>query len=122
MDKIQFRKITARILRHSGFITKIDKATKQYIMYNSNTPESLLYCKPIIEETEDGTENYLCFTSEGALNTADEALYRKIIGRFSRLAPNVGISFENLNEPAFTEEQEEIVNNLSQEYGITIGD
>lgn len=117
MDKVQFRKITSRILRHSGFQVKMNKENHEYELLDSST-EPTLYCKPIILE-EDGTiENYLCFRVINKLSEGQEKTYNRMVNRFTRLAPSINISFEDESEPVFTDEQIEKIEELLKEQGV----
>lgn len=118
MEKVQFRKITSRILRHSGFKVKMNKATHEYELYDSS-PTPTLYCKPIIMESETQEaemENYLCFRVLEELNENHKKLYDRMINRFTRLAPSINISLENESEPIFNDEQLDKLGELLEEY------
>lgn len=118
MDKTEFRKITSRILRHSGFITKMDKITKEYELFDKSSPSPtpILYCRPITISEAEVIENYLCFRVENKLNETHEKLYKRMINRFTRLAPSINISLEDETEPVFTDEQIEKLEQLITEH------
>lgn len=118
MEKSQFRKITSRIVRHSGFTVKMNKARGEYEFFDSGSPQPVLYCKPIIINEAEVVENYLCFRVYNKLTEAQEKLYNRMINRFTRLAPSINISFEDENEPVFNDEQIEEIDKLATEYDI----
>ncbi len=121
MDKSNFRKITSRILRHGGFITKMNKETKEYELFEAEgdtTPT--LYCLPVIEEEDGKLENYLCFRTEQQLNDNTQKLYDRLVKRFTRLAPSIIITFENELEPIFSDKQIEIIDQMLSDNNIEI--
>ena len=121
MDKSNFRKITSRILRHGGFITKMNKETKEYELFEAEgdtTPT--LYCLPVIEEEDGKLENYLCFRTEQQLNDNAQKLYDRLVKRFTRLAPSIIITFENELEPVFSDKQIEIIDQMLSDNNIEI--
>lgn len=115
MNKTEFRKITSRILRHSGFITKMDRITNEYELFDESSPTPILYCRPIIINEAEVIENYLCFRVENKMNEKQENLYKRMINRFTRLAPSINISLEDESEPVFTDEQMEKLEQLITE-------
>lgn len=121
MEKSNFRKITSRILRHGGFITKMNKETKEYELFEAEgdtTPT--LYCLPVIEEEDGKLENYLCFRTEQQLNDNAQKLYDRLVKRFTRLAPSIIITFENELEPVFSDKQIEIIDQMLSDNNIEI--
>ena len=121
MEKSNFRKITSRILRHGGFITKMNKETKEYELFEAEgdtTPT--LYCLPVIEEEDGKLENYLCFRTEQQLNDNTQKLYDRLVKRFTRLAPSIIITFENELEPIFSDKQIEIIDQMLSDNNIEI--
>lgn len=121
MEKSNFRKITSRILRHGGFITKMNKETKEYELFEAEgdtTPT--LYCLPVIEEEDGKLENYLCFRTEQQLNDNTQKLYDRLVKRFTRLAPSIIITFENELEPVFSDKQIEIIDQMLSDNNIEI--
>ena len=115
MEKTQFRKITSRILRHGGFQVKVNKETQEYEFLDSS-PQPILFCKPITIEEAEMVENYLCFRVFKKLTESQEKLYKRMINRFTRLAPSININFEDESEPVFTDEQLEKLETLIEEY------
>lgn len=121
MEKTLFRKITSRILRHSGFQVKMNKNTHEYELFDSS-PDPVLYAKPIIIEEAGVIENYLCFRVYNNLNEHHQKLYDRMINRFTRLASSINISFENESEPIFNDEQLEKIGELLTEYDTEQGE
>lgn len=115
MNKTQFRKLTSRVLRHSGFQVRMNKATKEYELCDSS-PAPFLFCKPIIMTEAEVTENYLCFRVLNKMTANQEKLYQRMINRFTRLAPSINISLEDESEPIFTDEQFEKLDELLTEH------
>ena len=115
MEKTQFRKITSRILRHSGFTVKMNKETHEYELFDTS-PMPTLYCRPLQIEEAGVTEDYLCFRVLNKLNETHEKLYKRMINRFTRLAPSINISLEDESEPVFTDEQLEKLDELITEH------
>lgn len=119
MNRTDFRKITSRILRHSGFITKMNKQTGEYELFDNSSPNPVLYCKPILmtsDTDEAEIENYLCFRVNTALSENNEKIYNRMINRFTRLAPSINISFENEEDPVFTDDEYEILSQIVEEH------
>ena len=116
MDKTQFRKITSRILRHSGFSVKMNKTTHEYELFDDGSPTPTLFCKPLTITEAEAKEDYLCFRVLTSLDEKQEKLYNRMINRFTRLAPSINISFEDESKPIFNEEQIEKLYDLLTEY------
>lgn len=118
MDRKSLRKLISRLLRHSGFEVKMNKSTHEYEFFK-DLEQPILYCKQVIEEpeTEGGDEEvYLCFHVLESLSVEHNKIYERMIARFNRLAPQININFENWSEPIFTDEQEEKLVELLNEY------
>lgn len=123
MEKSEFRKLTSRILRHGGFIAKVNKVSNEYELFEKQADKPTLYCLPVREPAEDGSvENYLCFRVDQPLTEEAEKLYSRLINRFTRLAPSIIITFENELDPVFTDEQLKIIDELVKEYDIEINE
>ena len=119
MDRKEIRKLTSRLLRHSGFVVKMNKSTNEYEFFNEGSDQPILYCRQVIEEPEQeggDQEIYLCFRVLESLSEANQKLYDRMVGRFSRRASMININFENESEPVFTEEQEAKLEELYNEY------
>ena len=117
MEAKAFRKLTSRILRHSGFTVKINKETHEYEFLDKSSPSPVLYCRPITDLNEKAENEYfLCFRVLSDLNEDNKKLYNRMINRFTRLAPSININFENESEPLFTDEQIEKIGKLLDEY------
>ena len=116
MDDKFFRKLTSRVLRHSGFQVKINRETKQYEIYDESGANPILYCQPLIDREGDTVEYYLCFSLDREFSTKSEKLYQRMINRFTRLAPSVMINLEKLFDPLFTDEQMEQIEKLVDEH------
>lgn len=116
MDVKSFKKLTSRILRHSGFITHSNKITEEYELKSAAESEPILFCKMINIDEDGNLENYLCFRAIRKLTEDEEKLYNKMIKRFTRLGPSINISLEDETEPPFTDEQMETLESLIKEY------
>ena len=121
MEKKDFRKLTSRILRHSGFKVKINKNSGEYEIFDTS-PQPILFCRPVIINEAEVIENYLCFRVENKLTETQEKLYSRMKNRFTRLAPSVNISFEDETEPLFSDEQLEKLDQLLTEYDTNEGE
>jgi hypothetical protein len=117
MNEQFFRKLTSRVLRHSGFTAKINRDTKEYELSDESGSGPILLCKPAIDTTNGESEYYLCFYLTRAFSPEQEKLYKRIINRFTRLAPSVNINLENLFDPIFTDEEMEKIQELVNEKG-----
>lgn len=111
MEK-EFRKLTSRILRHSGFIAVVNKETKEYELKLNSESEPVLFCKHLIVENE----KFICFRVNSELSEEASKLYQRIVNRFGRLDPSVQISFENELEPIFTDEQLQVIEEMVKEF------
>ena len=112
------RKLISRLLRHSGFEVKMNKETHEYEFFK-DSEKPILYCKIVIEEPEDeGTEKeiYLCFHSLETLSEEHQAMYNRLVARFTRRAPQINYNFENWSDPVFTDDQETKLEELINEY------
>lgn len=116
MDVKSFRKLTSRILRHSGFITHSNKSSREYELRLATESEPILFCKMISIEEGGTLENYLCFRVSHKLSEDEQNLYNKMIKRFTRLGPSINISFEDETEPVFSDEQMNALESLINEY------
>ena len=116
MEKREFRKLTSRILRHSGFKVKMNRLTQEYEFFDNSSPDPVLYCRPILINEAEAIENYLCFRVEQELDDNNKKLYDRMINRFTRLGPSINISLENESEPVFTDEQLEKIGELLTEH------
>lgn len=117
MDDKFFKKLTSRVLRHSGFTTKINSETKEYELCDESGNDPILLCKPIIHKEEDVVEYYLCFSLTREFSTNSEKLYQRMINRFTRLGPSIMINLEKLFDPLFTDEELEKIEELVNEKG-----
>lgn len=115
MDEKYFKKLVSRVLRHSGLTTKINRSTRQYELYHDSSPEPVIYAQPIIEREDEQLTYYLCFTFPQKLDQNIQNFYNRIINRFTRLAPSLNITTENLDEPIFDDQQMEIIEQLVNE-------
>lgn len=112
------RKLISRLLRHSGFEVKMNKDSHEYEFFK-DTEQPILYCKTVIEESEDEGNNkeiYLCFHVLDNLSEEHQKIYDRMVARFTRCAPDININFENWAEPVFTDEQESKLEELLNEY------
>lgn len=117
MEPKAFRKLTSRILRHSGFIVRMNKKSQEYEFFYNSSPTPIIYCRPITDLNEKAENEYfLCFRVLSELQENPKILYERMIKRFTRLAPSINISLENESEPVFTDEQVEKLDQLLDEY------